>query len=166
MRFDLNVIELEPLLVQSVAANEGFAGQNDVSLKLLAGGPALRVNVDSDGLSQVLTNLLSNAVKFSPPGAVVEINLMRAHGRARVEVRDRGPGIPEEFRSRVFQKFSQADSSDTRLKGGSGLGLSISKAIMDRLGGTIGFSTLTGAGTTFFFELPEWREPIALGLAA
>src|SRR5205814_7258276 len=72
----------------------------------------------------------------------------------RVEVRDEGPGIPDEFRKRIFQKFSQADSSDARLKGGTGLGLSISRAIVERLGGQIGFDTQMGAGTTFYFEFP------------
>ena len=79
----------------------------------------------------------------------------------RVEVRDKGPGIPEEFRSRIFQKFSQADSSDTRQKGGTGLGLSISRAIVERLGGSIGFESERGLGTTFFLELPEWKEETA-----
>ncbi len=158
MRFDLKVVELAPLISHAIAANEGFAGQHGVSLKLLANAQAVRVNVDSDGLSQVLTNLLSNAVKFSPPGGVVEVGLTRAQGRVRVEVRDRGPGIPAEFRDRIFQKFSQADSSSSRQKGGTGLGLNISKAIVERLGGTIGFTTQTGSGTTFFFELPVWQD--------
>jgi CheY-like chemotaxis protein len=79
--------------------------------------------------------------------------------RVRVEVSDRGPGIPEEFHKRIFQKFSQADSSDTRQKGGTGLGLNISRAIIERLGGSIGFDTEPGVGTTFFFELPQWQEP-------
>jgi CheY-like chemotaxis protein len=70
-------------------------------------------------------------------------------------VQDRGPGIPDEFRGRIFQKFSQADSSDARLKGGTGLGLSIAKAIVERLDGIIGFTSKPGAGTTFHFELPE-----------
>jgi CheY-like chemotaxis protein len=76
----------------------------------------------------------------------------------RVEIQDRGPGIPDEFRARIFQKFSQADSSDTRLKGGTGLGLSIAKAIIERLDGIIGFTSAPGAGTMFFFELPEWHD--------
>jgi CheY-like chemotaxis protein len=107
----------------------------------------------------VVTNLLSNAMKFSPADGVVEIHVSRSVRQVRVEVRDRGPGIPEEFRKRIFQKFSQADSSDTRQKGGTGLGLNISRAIIERLGGSIGFDTRTGEGTTFFFELPEWQEP-------
>jgi PAS domain S-box-containing protein len=166
MRFDPKVVELWPLLAHSIAANEGFAGQHGVRLALAAGDEAVRVNIDSDGLSQVLANLLSNAVKFSPPGGVVDVALVRGQGRVRVQVRDHGPGIPEEFRGRIFQKFSQADSSDARQKGGTGLGLNISKAIVERLGGTLGFDTETGAGTTFYFELPEWQEAPASVLAA
>jgi PAS domain S-box-containing protein len=166
MRFDLNVVELEALVAQSITANAGFAVQQGVSLKLVEGGEGARVNVDRESLGQVLANLLSNAVKFSPPGGTVEVALRRAEGRVRVEVRDRGPGLQEEFRARIFQKFSQADTSDTRQNGGTGLGLNISKAIVERLGGTMGFATAGGDGTTFFFELPEWRDAPASVFAA
>jgi PAS domain S-box-containing protein len=158
MQLDLNVVEIQSLIGLSIAANEGFALQHGVSIHLLEGGEAVNVNVDSDGLCQVLTNLLSNAVKFSPHGSSVDVSVTRGRTRVRVEVHDHGPGIPEEFRSRIFQKFSQADSSDSRQKGGTGLGLNISKAIIERLGGTIGFRTGSGDGTTFFFELPKWQD--------
>jgi CheY-like chemotaxis protein len=118
----------------------------------------VRVCVDSDRLIQVVTNLLSNAIKFSLPGSAVQVALHVHAGRARVEISDKGPGIPDEFRERIFQKFSQADSSDTRQKGGTGLGLSISKAIVERMDGSIGFTTEDQVGTTFFFEFPVWRE--------
>jgi DNA-binding response OmpR family regulator len=72
----------------------------------------------------------------------------------RVEVTDHGLGIPAEFRSRIFQKFSQADSSDTRQKGGTGLGLSITKELVERMGGRIGFDSVEGQGATFYIELP------------
>ena len=75
----------------------------------------------------------------------------------RVEVADQGPGVPEEFRGRIFQKFSQADSSDARRIGGTGLGLNISKMLVEKMGGHIGFENQAGAGTTFFFEMPEWH---------
>jgi PAS domain S-box-containing protein len=159
MRFDLKVVDLQLLVTQTLAANEGFAAQHGVSLRLRAAHGTMRANVDADRLIQVVTNLLSNAVKFSPPQSEVEAILSRAAGRIRLEVCDRGPGIPEEFRSRIFQKFSQADSSDRREKGGTGLGLNISKAIVEGLGGTIGFSTEAGVGTSFFFEIPEWQGP-------
>ena len=161
MRLDLQVVQLKPLLLQALAATEGFGAAQHVGLNLvsLAAGDDLRVNADSDRLTQVLTNLLSNAMKFSPPGVPVEVRVLRTGTRVRVEVSDRGPGIPEEFRKRIFQKFSQADSSDTRQKGGTGLGLNIARAIIERLGGSMGFDTEAGVGTTFFFELPEWTAP-------
>ncbi len=158
MRLDLQVVELQPLLAQVLAANEGFGAAQNVSLRLDFPEGGLRVQVDSDRLAQVVTNLLSNAMKYSPPGGVVEVHVKRGGLGVRVEVRDHGPGVPEEFRNRIFQKFSQADSSDTRQKGGTGLGLNISRAIVERLGGSVGFDSQAGMGSTFFFELPEWKE--------
>jgi len=158
MNFELRPMELEPLLEQALVANEGFAEQHGVKLVLGRVEAPVQVCVDSDRLIQVVTNLLSNAIKFSPPDGAVQVAMRTGAGRVRVEIIDSGPGIPDEFRQRIFQKFSQADSSDTRQKGGTGLGLSISKAIIERMDGSIGFTTETGAGTTFFFELPIWRE--------
>ncbi|HBB79396.1 MAG TPA: hypothetical protein DC050_14620, partial [Pseudomonas sp.] len=76
----------------------------------------------------------------------------------RVSVTDRGPGIPEAFRKRIFEKFSQADSSDTRQKGGTGLGLAISKELIERMHGRVGFDTEPGQGCCFWFELPVADE--------
>ena len=157
MQLDLQPMALQPLLAQAVAANEGYGLANQISLSLQCDDPQLQVNVEADRLTQVVTNLLSNALKFSPPCGSVAVHVARAGLGVRVEVRDRGPGIPDEFRSRIFQKFSQADSSDTRQKSGTGLGLNISRAIVERMGGSIGFESRLGEGTTFFFELPLWR---------
>jgi len=112
---------------------------------------------DPDRLAQVFANLISNAAKFSPKGGEVILSAVSTDDGVRISVSDSGPGIPEEFKQRMFQKFAQADGSDTRAKGGTGLGLSICKAILDRLDGTIGFKTKEGKGTTFYFELPLWR---------
>ncbi|OOG46499.1 PAS domain S-box protein [Polaromonas sp. A23] len=158
MPFNLQPLELLPLLERAVADNEGFAAQHKVKLVLQSPRQPLRACVDSDRLLQVVTNLLSNAIKFSPAEGTVLILLGRHAGRLRVEVSDNGPGIPEEFRVRIFQKFSQADSSDTRQKGGTGLGLSIARALVERMDGTLDFKSKVNVGTTFFFELPEWRE--------
>jgi len=106
----------------------------------------------------VMTNLLSNAVKFSPRGGEVIVTLDGLPSSARVCVQDKGPGIPPEFWPRIFQKFSQADSSDARAKSGTGLGLAICKAIIERMHGTIGFDTTPGEGTKFWFELPLATE--------
>jgi PAS domain S-box-containing protein len=162
LRLDLQVVDIRQLVQQALAANEGFASQHGVSLVMRAPETPLHVRIDSDRMTQVLTNLLSNAVKFSPAGSPVEVRLSRTAQKVRVEVVDVGPGIPQEFHSRIFQKFSQADSSDTRQKGGTGLGLNISRALVEKMDGTIGFTSAAGAGTTFFFEMPEWTNPVPL----
>ena len=114
-----------------------------------------RVRADSDRLIQVVTNLLSNALKFSPQHAPVDVSIGRHDGMIRVAVRDRGPGIPTSFHDQLFEKFTQADASDRRQRGGTGLGLTICRAIIEDLGGRIDFETEVGAGTTLFFDLPE-----------
>jgi signal transduction histidine kinase len=158
MLFDLRLVEIGPLLEHAIEANQAYASQLGVAYLLKEVPWGARVRADPDRLMQVLTNLLSNAARFSPPEEVVSVSASRAAGRVCVEVGDRGPGIPEEFRPRVFQKFAQARTSSAREQGGTGLGLSISKAIIERLGGRIGFETELGVGTTFRFELPEWSD--------
>lgn len=159
MSFALRPVELMPLIEQAIATNQAYAEQFNVNLKLTATLPDVEVNVDSQRLIQVLTNLLSNAAKFSPSGETVEVSVSQQNHKIRISVKDRGTGIPEAFRDRIFQKFAQADSSDARQKGGTGLGLSIAKAIIERLDGQIGFETVANVGTTFYCDLPQWLPP-------
>lgn len=156
MIFDLKPVELMPLLEHALETNSAYAEPFGVTFALTHTLPGVKVNVDEDRLLQVLANLLSNAAKFSPQGGRVDISVARHEELIRVAIADHGPGIPEAFRTRIFQKFAQADSSATRQKGGTGLGLSISKAIIERHGGKIGFTSREQGGATFFFELPEW----------
>lgn len=156
MRLDLQPQLVKPLMEQAVAANQGFAQNFSVHLRLSIDSDA-EVVVDASRFMQVMANLISNAVKFSDTDETVEIAAMDLGGRMRIEVRDRGPGIPVEFRERIFQRFSQADASDTRARGGSGLGLAITKTFVERMRGEIGFAAREGGGTVFFFELPSSR---------
>ena len=158
MKFELKVQPLAPILAQALDSSQGHAQQQQVRLRLTA-VPAVQLNVDENRLQQVLANFLSNAVKFSPAGGTVELSAGARAGWARISVSDQGPGIPDEFRARIFQKFSQADSSDTRQKGGTGLGLAICKELVERMGGRIGFESEPGRGTCFWFELPVARPP-------
>ncbi len=159
MDFHLEPLPLTPLVEQALEANRAYSQPLQVSLKLSSPLPGAHVRADADRMMQVLTNLLSNAAKYSPPGAGVTVDILRREGGIRVSVSDQGPGIPEEFRERIFQKFAQADSSDTRQKGGTGLGLSIVKAIIEKFGGRVGFDSGADEGSTFWFELPECPAP-------
>ena len=145
-------VRLLPLLEEVVACAAPFAQTHGVRIERTASDD-VEVDTDPDRLAQVITNLLSNAAKFSRPGGLVEASVRVDRGQAIVSVRDRGVGIPDSFRDRVFQKFSQVDSSDARAKGGTGLGLSISKAIMDKLGGALSYESEVGVGTTFHVAL-------------
>jgi PAS domain S-box-containing protein len=149
------LLSLDELVGESLVLNKGFAERYQVRYE--ARGPLLPVQVKADRkrLLQVMTNLLSNAAKFSPPGEPVEVT-MEDHGASvRVGICDRGPGIPENFRGRIFGRFAQADSSMTRQKGGTGLGLAICKRLVELMNGRIGFADREGGGTVFFFELPK-----------
>ncbi len=145
-------VPLDGLLATAVQSNRAFGDQHGVRIESVGVSDVL-VRVDEDRIVQVLTNLLSNAIKFSPEGGVVRLTAGRVGALVRVEVWDDGPGIPKEFLPRVFDKFAQADSSSTRKISGSGLGLSISRAIVEQHGGAIGFDVGDDSGTTFFFEL-------------
>lgn len=170
LQFDRHVQALTPLLEQSLADNQSYAAQFGVQLVLGRAGEGVQVEVDAQRLQQVMANLLSNAAKFSPQGSRVEVDVRHAGAVVRVLVTDQGPGIPLEFQSRIFQKFSQADASDARQKGGTGLGLAISRELIERMGGRMGFESVPGQGACFFFELPVWTaavsQPASLGDSA
>ncbi len=151
--FKLERMALAPLLEQSVADNRGYAEPLGVQFHLQEGFAGTEALVDRGRFLQVMSNLLSNAAKYSPRGGRVVISVEAHPAGFRVSVTDQGEGIPPEFYGRIFQKFSQADSSDTRQKGGTGLGLSITKSIVERMGGVITFHSQVGKGTTFTFTV-------------
>jgi len=149
------VLELSELIAESMVLNRGFAERFKVKFATSGTLENVNVNADRKRVHQIMTNLLSNAVKFSPEGGTVEVTMERVADKLlRVGVHDQGSGIPEEFRSRIFGRFAQADMSHTRPKGGTGLGLAICKRLVEMMGGRIGFLDRTGGGTTFWFELP------------
>ena len=119
------------------------------------------VGADRPRLSQALSNVLSNAIKHSSEASTVSVNLLANEELAQITIEDRGDGIPEGNEDVVFGVFSQLDSSDTRKTSGTGMGLSISKMIVERHGGKIGYESRLGHGTTFTIELPIADRDVA-----
>ncbi|ABC30329.1 Signal transduction histidine kinase [Hahella chejuensis KCTC 2396] len=154
LKFELEDQDLATLIQRSLEDHKEFAGKYQVELRFSNSPPRPWVHVDERRFHQVMSNLISNAVKYSPRGGAVDIAVSDVANRVRVHVKDYGKGIPEDFHSRVFERFSQADSSDTREQGGTGLGLSIAKAIVEHHGGEIGFFSKTNEGAEFYFDLP------------
>jgi PAS domain S-box-containing protein len=153
--FELHVTrtDLAEILEQSKEAAVEAARERSIVIEI----PETETHVyaDSMRLIQVMVNLLSNAIKFSPDRGVVKV-LVEEEGEAvKVQVIDQGRGIPLEHRKAIFEKFKQVELSDSREKGGTGLGLPICKLIIEKHGGTIGVESEEGIGSTFWFRIPK-----------
>jgi PAS domain S-box-containing protein len=149
------IIRVDELVRESIVLNKAFGERFKVRYEATGGLPERTVNADRKRLLQVMTNLLSNAAKFSPEGDVVMVSTEDRGTAVRIAVHDRGSGIPENFRNRIFGRFTQADSTTARQKGGTGLGLAICKRLVEMMQGRIGFEDRPGGGTSFYFELPR-----------
>lgn len=148
------------ILNSAVASMRPFAAELEVHLSLDLPDETCCIWVDRSRTEQVLANLLSNACKFSDPGGRVVAGLLIEEDRVLFSVSDEGPGVPDSFRAKLFDPFSQADSSDTREKGGTGLGLSIARRIVERMGGEIGLDDNTTRGSVFWFTCPRVAEEL------
>jgi signal transduction histidine kinase len=153
MHFSMTEFDITQMIKHAIAASTPFAGRLGGQLVFEGGDQPILVNGDPARIEQVLANMVSNAAKFSPEGSCVRIGAVASESSVRVSVIDEGSGLSEGDRDRVFDKFSQVDSSDTRKIGGTGLGMNISKQIIQAHGGNIDYSKNPGRGTTFYFEL-------------
>jgi signal transduction histidine kinase len=164
MRFHKKNLLIGPFISKAVDVIQGYADKYEVSLVVgKSDCDACVINADERRLLQVFSNLLSNAIKYSPESGEVLITVQCADHKVRIAITDKGKGIPAEFHGRIFEHFSQADSSNTREKGGTGLGLAICKEIIDFHGGKIDFDCSPVKGTTFYFELDEVTDSISVG---
>lgn len=163
LRLERAPTELAPLLARALERNAAALHARAGRFELHNQDAPVVVHADARRLQQVLARLLSNAVRHSPQGASVSVAVEARAGSVRVTVADQGPGVPAAFRDRIFQRFAQADGSATRSLGGAGLGLYLSKAVVEAHGGTLGFESEPGARTAFHLELPTM--PPADGVA-
>ena len=158
MEIEFFPIQSWQLVEMAVEGNRGFAERFGISMEIVESELDARVLGGIDQLMQVFANLISNAIKFSPLRGRIEIAARRhGDGWVRFSVRDFGQGIPEDFRSQIFEKFTQGPNGDRPRQGGTGLGLAICKVLVEKHQGRIGFESEPGHGTTFWFDLGEYR---------
>lgn len=150
--------ELAPLIREAVNANAGYAQRGEVTLHFIDDSLSCKAQVDPDRFLQIMANLLSNAIKHTPKGKTVRIEMLQRAAHLHVDVVDEGPGIDPAFRNKLFEKFSQADGSDRRAIGGTGLGLYISRMLVEKMGGTIQAESGVTGGATFRITLPRLSQ--------
>jgi PAS domain S-box-containing protein len=145
-----------PVIDRSVEAVRAFAEQYAVRIETES--VDAKLFADSDRIVQVLVNLLSNAVKYSPRDGVINVKMERRDQAVRFNVIDQGRGIPPEFIDKVFERFQQVETMDSKRKGGTGLGLAICRAIVEQHQGKIGVESELGKGSCFWFEIPVVQQ--------
>ena len=158
MIFRFRVLDVVAVVREAVEAIEAQAESSGVTLKTSYPGGEVFISADEKRLMQVMGNLLSNALKFSQSGGSISINVEPLDDRVRISVKDTGIGIPDGSKSEVFGRFSQIDSSDQRQVGGAGLGLNITKRIVEKHKGEIDYVSQLGQGTTFFVEFDRMAD--------
>ncbi len=145
---------LEPVVRQAAQNLRMLLEERRIQLEIAVPTGLPEGLLDPHRVTQVVTNLLSNAIKFSPPGGRVRIEASSSEEVLRLSIKDNGDGIASKDLPRLFKKFQQIDSGSTRKVGGTGLGLVISKGIIEQHGGRIGVESSPGEGSTFWFTLP------------
>ena len=156
LNLDIEELDLVELLVKAVELNEQYCRECNTGLTLQCPDniDSIRVDGDEQRLMQVMSNFISNAAKFTHNNDLIEVSLTTENNHAVVKVTDHGPGIPVDKQPLLFVKFKQlAEKIDNKMPG-SGLGLNISKILIENQQGIIGFESTPGEGTTFYFKLP------------
>jgi signal transduction histidine kinase/DNA-binding response OmpR family regulator len=153
-------VDLGRLVPEAVDHIRNLAAMKGIAIDVHMEGSAGVIEADPMRIAQVITNLLGNAIKFSPENGKIEIWARGDDSEATVDIRDYGKGIAPRDLSRLFQRFAQLDSSTTRKAGGTGLGLVISKGIVEQHGGKIWVESIAGKGSTFSFSLPRERSSV------
>jgi signal transduction histidine kinase len=152
MQFQLERLPVYPMVIDIIEHSRGFGQPRNIDIKCISEPSDIMINVDQQRFSQIISNLVSNAMKYSKDNGLVEVSIDVFEVYVRINVKDNGTGIPNEFKDKIFQKFSQADSSNTRKIGGTGLGLAIAKSLVEGMEGRIYFESEENKGSVFSVE--------------
>jgi signal transduction histidine kinase len=166
MRWERSVFPVRKVMLAALDGLLPVFSEKDIRIVREVECPDALISADRDRIQQVITNLLENAMKFSERGKRIWIGCRQTGVYTngipwlQVTVRDEGPGIPRDHLVKIFERFSQVDTTDTRGTGGSGLGLAISKEIVEHHGGRIWAESDRGKGASFHFTLPVHTGPV------
>ena len=149
-------VDFQQLVTRTIDELQPLAFKKDIQIRLST-GPAL-VQGDAANLARVVTNLVSNAIYYNRPRGRIDVQVSTNGESVLLIVRDTGKGIAEDDRDQLFNRFFRSDRSRTRSSGGHGLGLAITKAIVEAHGGYIDFTSEESTGTTFRVKLPRAEE--------
>ena len=158
MRISTQPVDLLLIIHAAIDAVHPAAEAKEIEIATHVAAPDAIVRADSERLQQVFWNLLANAVKFTPAGGTVDVYLERNGSLAEIRIEDTGPGVPAEFLPRIFERFSQADSSSTRKHGGLGLGLAIVRHLVELHGGTVSAANREAGGAVLSVKLPVMHD--------
>ena len=156
MEVELEPIELQPLLDEAISALRPQADAKPLDL-LLDPCPPIWIRADRRRFLQVMLNLLSNALKFTPAGGLIRVQAVRSGRTAEIAVIDTGIGIPPEEQERIFEEFTQVERTSAESAEGTGLGLALSKRLLQLMRGSIGVESTVGNGSVFTVTIPRVR---------
>jgi len=157
LRISTQPVDLLLIIHAAIDAVQPAAEAKEIKIATHVTDPDAIVRADNERLQQVFWNLLANAVKFTPAGGTIDVYLERNGSLAEIRIEDSGPGIPQEFLPRIFERFSQADGSSTRKHGGLGLGLAIVRHLVELHGGTVSAANRESGGAVLTVKLPVMR---------
>lgn len=155
INLELRPIRAEDVIEEVIDGLDTLTRTSGVGIDFqILSGPLPKIETDRDKLKRILLNLVSNAVKYSPRDGKVKIVLEKKGRNLQISISDSGVGIPAVDQGKIFKKFFRSNNVLKLIPDGTGLGLFISKALVEAMGGKIGFSSTEGKGTTFYFVIP------------
>jgi signal transduction histidine kinase len=155
LTLDLSPTDPSPLVQRLMTTYEPQATHQEIDLRVEVEEPIPQIMIDADRFRQVLSNLLSNALQYTPAGGQITMSITADEVEVTIRITDTGAGIPPEDHTLIFERFFRRDPSRSRDTGGSGLGLSIVKSLVERQGGQIRVESKVGEGTSFILSFPR-----------
>ena len=156
--YRFEIVELRTFVQEAVERHHALASGHGIRIRSELPPPGVRIEIDRQRLHQVVSNLIANALRYSPRGGEIALEASATVDRVEIAVADRGPGVPQEFRPRLFEPFSIADATDRRERGGAGLGLGLAQRICTSLGGSLHLDETHAPGARFVIGLARAPE--------